>query len=92
MACTADGAAPNWKFFKMHQQVGAKDGVVYKTTYVYSPERRPLYFISDVLHLIKTVRNCWVFTRGGGWVGSASRDGGGIPTFLGRPILLFFSA
>ena len=33
--------------------------VTYKTTNIYSPDKRPLYFISDVPHLIKTVRNCW---------------------------------
>ena len=44
----------------MHKQASGKDGeVVYKTVNVYSQEKRPLFFISDVPHLIKTVRNCW---------------------------------
>ena len=60
IATTADGASVNRKFFKMHKQASGKDGeVVYKTVNVYSPEKRPLFFISDVPHLIKTVRNCW---------------------------------
>lgn len=60
IATTADGASVNRKFFKMHRQASGKDGeVVYKTVNVYSPEKRPLFFISDVPHLIKTVRNCW---------------------------------
>ena len=33
--------------------------VTYKTTNIYSPDQRPLFFISDPPHLIKTVRNCW---------------------------------
>ena len=33
--------------------------VTYKTTNIYSSDQRPLFFISDVPHLIKTVRNCW---------------------------------
>jgi biotin operon repressor len=60
IATTADGASANRKFFKMHKQASGKDSeVVYKTVNVYSPEKRPLFFISDVPHLIKTVCNCW---------------------------------
>ena len=60
IATTADGASANRKFFKMHKQASGKDDeVVYKTVNVYSPEKRSLFFISDVPHLIKTVRNCW---------------------------------
>lgn len=60
IATTADGASSNRKFFKMHKQASGNDNrVVYKTVNVYSPEKRPLFFISDVPHLIKTVRNCW---------------------------------
>ena len=33
--------------------------VTYKTTNIFSSDQRPLFFISDVPHLIKTVRNCW---------------------------------
>lgn len=60
IATTADGASSNRKFFKMHKQASGTGGdVVHKTINVYSPEKRPLFFISDVPHLIKTVRNCW---------------------------------
>ena len=60
IATTAGGASANRKFFKMHKQASGGDSeVVYKTVNVYSPEKRPLFFISDVPHLIKTVRNCW---------------------------------
>ena len=53
---TADGAAPNRKFFHMHATSGE---IVYKTPNPYSDDNRDIYFMSDVLHLIKTVRNCW---------------------------------
>ena len=33
--------------------------VTYKTTNIYSSDQCPLFFISDVPHLIKTVRNYW---------------------------------
>lgn len=55
LALTADGASCNRKFFKMHSQ----DKCVYKTENIYSSDKRPLFFISDVPHLMKTVRNCW---------------------------------
>ena len=57
LAATCDGASPNRKFFRMH---GPTNELVYKTTNIYSSaESRPLFFLSDVPHLIKTVRNCW---------------------------------
>ena len=31
----------------------------HKTVNVFSDEKSPLFFFSDVPHLIKTVRNCW---------------------------------
>ena len=31
----------------------------YKTINPFSPEKRPIFFISDVPHLLKTTRNCW---------------------------------
>ena len=55
ISITADGASPNRKFFRMHG-----DGLVYKA---YNPfadpkEKRPVFFICDPPHLIKTTRNC----------------------------------
>ena len=32
---------------------------IYKTTNPYCQDKRPIYFISDVPQLIKTIRNCW---------------------------------
>ena len=57
---TADGASANRKFFCMHADPAGKNvanGVVYKTTNVYAPDRE-VYFMSDVPHPIKTVWNC----------------------------------
>ena len=55
---TADGASPNRKFFRMH---GKKGELVYNTHNPFADpeEKRPLFFISDPPHLIKTTRNCW---------------------------------
>ena len=52
---TADGASSNRKFFGMH---GRKEDLVYNP-FADPKENRPLYFISDPPHLIKTTRNCW---------------------------------
>ena len=61
LACTADGASCNRKFFKMHDQAAS---LVYKTVNIYSDDKRPLFFFSDVPHLMKTVRNCWANSFG----------------------------
>ena len=56
ISITADGASPNRKFFHMHGK-----GFVYKAFNPYADPRegRPVFFISDPPHLIKTTRNCW---------------------------------
>lgn len=58
---TTDGASPNRKFFRMHEDPSGTNvcnGVMYKTTNIYAPERE-IYCTSDVPHLMKTARNCW---------------------------------
>lgn len=57
LVVTADGASPNRKFFRMHKKTG--EGLCYKTANPYTDEKRALYFMSDVPHLVKTSRNCW---------------------------------
>jgi hypothetical protein len=65
IASTCDGAASNRKFIKMHKPPkSAKEIEIHKTRNIYSPEERDLFFISDVPHLIKTVRNNW---ENSGW-------------------------
>ena len=61
LACTADGASCNRKFFKMNNPAAP---LAYKTVNVFSDEKRPDFFFSDVPHLIKTVRNCWANSFG----------------------------
>ena len=60
ISLTGDKASPNRKFIRMHR-LGTvqKSGTTYKIRNPYSVEERYIYFISDVPHLIKTVRNCW---------------------------------
>ena len=57
LVVTADGASPNRKFFRMHKK--SRQSLCYKTTNPYTDEKRALYFMSDVPHLVKTSRNCW---------------------------------
>ena len=58
IALCCDGASPNRKFIKMHKS-SQGDKPTYKTINPFSPEKRPIFFISDVPHLLKTTRNCW---------------------------------
>ena len=55
LAVVCDGATPNRKFFKMH---GCSKELTYKATNIYD-QSRPVFFISDVPHLLKTTRNSW---------------------------------
>ena len=50
MVIMCDGASTNRK---MHREL------TYKTLNPYSNERRDVFFMSDVPHLIKTTHNCW---------------------------------
>ena len=59
ISLTCDKGSPNRKFFRLHRLAsGQRSGVVNKIINPYSIEKRYLYFISDVPHLLKTVRNC----------------------------------
>ena len=62
IAITGDGTSTNRKFFKMHSNSG--DSPCYKTTNLYSSEKRSIYFFSDTPHLLKTTRNCWSHSGG----------------------------
>ena len=73
LVITADGASANRRFFRMHHN-GSKDDICYKTKNPYATDGRNVYFVSDVPHLKKTVRNCWSHSYGHGntrklWVG-----------------------
>ena len=56
LAITCDGASTNRRLWKMHS---AGEALTYKVTNVFSQPTRPIFFISDPPHLIKTIRNCW---------------------------------
>lgn len=56
VALTCDGASANRKFLKLHK---SSKELTYKTENPYANEDRPIFFVSDPPHLIKTVRNCW---------------------------------
>jgi len=57
---TCDGASPHRKFYKYHCLPGAPKGtLIYKTGNSYANTVRPLYFICDQVHLLKTTRNIW---------------------------------
>lgn len=56
----ADGAAPNRRFFRLHQmEQYMKSGVTYRAPNVCHSSGDFIYFIADVPHLIKTIRNAW---------------------------------
>lgn len=61
VSLSCDGASTNRGFFKMHKKTdNIKHGVVYRTRNIYAPDGRYIYFFSDVPHLMKTSRNCWL--------------------------------
>ena len=57
ISLTGDKASVNRTFFRMHQSNSSE--VTFKVPNLYSSDGRYIYLISDVPHLIKTVRNCW---------------------------------
>jgi len=61
VSLTADKGSCNPKFFRLHHQAAgaAISDIIYKVPNPYSSDGRNIYFISDVPHLIKTVRNAW---------------------------------
>ena len=63
IAVVADGASTNRRFFKMHSIDKYKKGkITYKAPNLSQPEEF-IYFVPDVPHLIKTVRNAWYNSR-----------------------------
>ena len=56
ISLTGDKGSCNLKFFRLHKKVNEFDSeVTYKVPNPYTSEKRDIYFISDVPHLI----NCW---------------------------------
>ena len=60
---TSDGNSVNRAFFKMNTPIHpTESGIVYDTWNNAAPDR-PLYFMSDVPHLVKTIRNNFFNSR-----------------------------
>jgi len=60
LAFVGDGAACNRAFIDMHKPITrTESGIIFDTVNFCAEDRRPLYFMSDVAHLLKTVRNCF---------------------------------
>ena len=61
LTLTCDGASSNHRLWRLHTQNGS---LTHKVMNIYAPDgARPLYFISNPPHLIKTIRNCWWNSR-----------------------------
>jgi len=56
-----DGHPVNRAFFNRHPPFSGTEGskVVYATLNVFANDERPIFFINDVRHLLKTARNCF---------------------------------
>ena len=67
VVATADGAAPNCTFMRIHCPVGS-ESFPYKVLNPFASEERYIHFISDSPHLLKTVRNCWASKKRHLWV------------------------
>lgn len=65
---SADGASVNRKFIRLHSAKlrCSPYNPLYKTVNPYTDEKRDLFFMSDVPHLIKTTRNNWSHSYGHG--------------------------
>lgn len=63
IAFICDGFSTNRAFIKMHKPATIlPSGIIFDTINKAAPERK-LYFISDVPHLLKTIRNCFMNSR-----------------------------
>lgn len=63
IAFVCDGCSTNRAFIRMHEPATPNEnGVVFDTVNIAAPHRN-LYFIADVAHLLKTIRNCMLNSR-----------------------------
>lgn len=57
LSFTCDGSEVNRAFFRMHPPMTkTKSGIVFDTCNIYDP-KRPIFFVSDHCHVLKTARN-----------------------------------
>ena len=60
------GASTNRRLWKLHSEDG---GTIYKVNNVFAADvERPLFFVSDPPHLLKTIRNCLLSKKRKLWV------------------------
>ena len=64
MGVTCDGNSANRRFYKLHSKEKEE---VYKVKNPSTSEGRPVFFLSDPPHLIKTTRNCWASLKRNLW-------------------------
>ncbi len=69
VAATADGASPNRTFMRIHRDLGSSC-FPYKVRNPFASTERFIHFISDLPHLLKTTRNCWLSKKRQLWVSS----------------------
>ena len=67
VVATADGAATNRTFMRIHSAVGS-NSFPYKVLNPFAGEERHIHFISDPPHLLKTAQNCWASKKCRLWV------------------------
>ena len=66
LALTCDGASANRRLWKLHSEETVP---TYKVQNPFAEEQsRPLFFISDPPHLLKTIRNSWYSKKRNLWV------------------------
>ena len=63
IAFVMDGSPVNRAFIKMHIPATHEGNVIFDTVNKSAPERN-LYFIADLPHLMKTIRNCFLSSTG----------------------------
>ncbi|KAE8740549.1 hypothetical protein FOCC_FOCC013930 [Frankliniella occidentalis] len=70
VAYVSDGSSVNRSFIKKHIPASIHEsGIIFSTVNLAARDRN-LYFIADVPHLLKTIRNCFLNSR---WDGKKSR-------------------
>ena len=65
MGVTCDGNSANRHFYKLHSKEKEE---VYKVKNPFILENRPIFFLSDPPHLIKTMWNCWASQKRNLWI------------------------
>ena len=71
VTATCDVTSANHKFFGTHfgithgNELNADTDVLYRTINFFSEDKRYIYFISNLPHLLKTTRNCLINSGSG---------------------------